>query len=378
MPILSKKEIEKEKQHTVALQERIRQLQIELESIQQELNEERLCRLKLDAELAHHKENLSTLLQSNLTAMPWLAGIMADFATYDLELEAQKLEWGRNLQREKKVAAIREIRADAKKRIEEAKQAVYQLEYLRTLFPGIDDLIETDYKDLHFNGSIPEHDPAMDYLTHDEWRRMSNSERDQLALNRYILSQKSNWQIGRDYELSVAYEYTRKGYRVDTFGSYKGLDDLGRDLIATCCNRTLIIQCKYWSKNKSIHERHIYQLYGTSIGYSLENGIEPTSIHPILITNTELSSTAKKVAGHLGVSYVEHHAMSEFPRIKCNIGKDEFGYTTKIYHLPMDAQYDVTKIEKSGEFYAFTVEEAVNAGFRRAYRWHNSSMSNDN
>ena len=41
----------------------------------------------------------------------------------------------------------------------------------------------------------------------------------------------------------------------------------------------------------------------------------------------------------------------------------------KIYHLPFDQQYYRTKIELHGEFYAWTVEEAVNAGFRRARRY---------
>jgi hypothetical protein len=50
--------------------------------------------------------------------------------------------------------------------------------------------------------------------------------------------------------------------------------------------------------------------------------------------------------------------------IKCNINNGN-----KIYHLPFDQQYYRTKIELPGEFYAWTVEEAVNAGFRRARRY---------
>ncbi len=323
-----------------------------------------------ESELMQHKNNLSLLLQSNLTSMPWLAGMMADFVTYDLELEAKKLDWGNSKKRNEKVASIREIRADATKRIEEAKVAVYQLEYIRTLFPGIDDILATDYKDLHFDNTIPDHDPTLDYLSHEEWQKMSDDEKSQLALDRYIKSQKSKWQIGRDYELSVAYELTQQGYTVDTVGSYMNYEDLGRDLIAKNNLYILIIQCKYWSKQKQIHENHIYQLYGTTIGYCIEENIPFEDIYCYLYTNTELSPMAKKVADYLGVKYVENHEMIDFPRIKCNIGKDEYGGVTKIYHLPMDMNYDTTKIEKDGEFYAFTVEEAVKAGFRRAYKWH--------
>ena len=58
--------------------------------------------------------------------------------------------------------------------------------------------------------------------------------------------------------------------------------------------------------------------------------------------------------------------MGEFPRIKCNINSSN----EKIYHLPMDQQYDNVVIKNAGEQYAFTVLEAEKAGFRRAYRWN--------
>ncbi len=324
----------------------------------------------------NHEENLKKLLSSNLTSIPWLSGMMADYLTYDLEIEAKKLDWGSNVERQKKVASIREIRADAKARIEQAKSAVYQLEYLKNLFPAIDDILETDYKDLDFEKTSPEqmlsdYDPVRGYLTKEEWEKLSSVEKDQLALDRYVQSRSKNkWQIGRDYELSVAYEYRKKGYTVDTFGSYMKLDDLGRDLIAKSEEFTLIIQCKYWSKEKTIHEKHIYQLYGTLISYCIEHNLPIDAVHGVFVTSTNLSPTARKAAKLLGIQTVENHPMVEFPRIKCNVNRDEYGCTTKIFHLPMDSQYDNTKIEKNGECYAFTVEEAVSKGFRRAYRWH--------
>ena len=326
---------------------------------------------QLTLEIQQHKSNLSTLLESNLTSIPWLAGMIADFITYDIEVEAKKLDWGSNARREKKVASLREIRANASQKIEQAKEASYQLAYLLTLYPGLEDILSLDYKELDFSGQIPDHDYTMDYLSKEEWEKLSSSERDQLALDRYIQSRKkNNWQIGRDYELSVAFEYRQKGYDVDTFGSYMQLEDLGRDLIAKKSRTILIIQCKYWSKNKTIHEKHIFYLYGTTISYCLEHDIPLESVHGIFVTNTILSDMAKKVADQLGIYVVENHQMVEFPRIKCNIGRDEFGEETKIYHLPMDQLYDRVKITKNGEFFAYTVEEAISAGFRRAYKWH--------
>ena len=80
----------------------------------------------------------------------------------------------------------------------------------------------------------------------------------------------------------------------------------------------------------------------------------------------------KKFAQKLGVRVIENYTMQEFPRIKCNVNRDEYGYLSKIYHLPFDQQYDRTKINKKGEFYAMTVQEAVEAGFRRAFRYFGS------
>ena len=60
--------------------------------------------------------------------------------------------------------------------------------------------------------------------------------------------------------------------------------------------------------------------------------------------------------------------MGNFPRIKCNVNNNE-----KIYHLPFDQQYDRTKIENHNEFYAYTVKESVDAGFRRALRFYGTN-----
>lgn len=302
--------------------------------------------------------------------------MIADYLTYDIEILARQLDWGSNVQRIHKVATIRQIRADAKARIEEARVAYYQLDYLRQMFPGIDDVLDISCDELktlqeNNNNLLSEHDATKDYLSKEEWNSLSVSERNQLALDRYVAShQKSKWQIGRDYELYVGYVYSKQGFQVNYFGSYNKLEDLGRDLIVTRGNETAIVQCKYWSQEKLIHENHIAQLYGTTISYCCENDLPLGSVSSVLITNIELSDTAKKMADYLNVKYKENFALKNFPRIKCNIGHDENGNITHIYHLPMDQQYDIVKIDHVGEFFALTVAEAEEAGFRRAYKWH--------
>ena len=324
----------------------------------------------LHNELSRHEHNLENLLQSNLSSIPWLAGMMADYMTYDIEIEAKKLDWGSNIQREKKVASLRAIRTETKQRIEDAKIASYQLEYLLALYPGLSDVIETDFSDLHLTGEIPQHDPVRDWLSREEWNSLSEDARNQLALDRYIQSRsKSKWQIGRDYELSVAHELMEDGFSVENTGSYLRLEDMGRDIIAHKNGKTYILQCKYWSEQKVIHEKHIYQLYGTAISYTIESAMATSNIVPVFVTNICLSEVARKAASMLNVLVYENHPIKEFPRIKCNIGRDEYGQT-KIYHLPMDAQYDNTMIKNPGEFYAYTVSEATQRGFRRAFKWH--------
>ena len=328
---------------------------------------------KLQCEKESHATSLKQLLSSNLEAIPWLAGMMGDYLTYDLEVLAKQLDWGSSVERMKKVKSIREIRQEAKARIAEAKVAVYELEYAKTLFPALEDVLDTDYKELNLKGTLPEHDTVRDYLSREEWSQLTERERNQLALNRYIeSSHKSKWQIGRDYELSVGYYYSKQGCEVDTFGSNMKLEDLGRDLIVKKEDQVRIVQCKYWSQSKEIHEKHLFQLYGTVVAYCIENRLCQDKVKGVFVTNITLSPMARQCAERLGIIVKERFSLKDYPRIKCNIGRDELGYPTKIYHLPMDQQYDTVKISKPGECFAFTVEEAEDKGFRRAFRWHSS------
>lgn len=328
-------------------------------------------------ELSNRNAEYKKMLEGNLSSMPFLAGMMADYLTYDIEVLANKLDWGFDQRREKKVKDIREIRRDAKCRIEAAKEAEYQLAYLLQIYPELQDIIETDYRDLLTADSLKElsenYDYTKLYLSKEEWEHMSDTEKNQLALDRYVESRNKNkWQIGRDYEESVAYNmYEKAGWNARPTGITMKLEDMGRDIIATKGSNVDIVQCKYWSREKTIHEKHIFQLFGTTICYYLEHKGEGVTVTPVFVTNIELSPTARAVAKYLRVRVVENYPMQEYPRIKCNIGKDEYGNSVKIYHLPMDQQYDSVIISPSKhEFKAITVAEAEAAGFRRAYKWH--------
>lgn len=310
--------------------------------------------------------------KSNLTAIPYMAGIMADYETYGIEHLAKELDWGYAVKRMSKVKAIRDIRKDAQSIVEKNKEAQYQLSYLLTLFPNLEDIIDAEFSQLPVIkvSELSEYDTTRDYLSKSEYESLSITERNQLALDRYKSSRRrTKWQIGRDYELYVGYKYSLKGYDIDYFGSYMGLEDLGRDLIATKGDEILIIQCKYWSAKKQIHENHVNQLFGTLTSYCIERQIGQRTVRGVLVTNIELSPMAKKMASYLDIRYIEHFDIGDYPCIKCNIGRGDYGEPTKIYHLPFDQQYDSTKIKNKGEFFAMTVAEAEAAGFRRAFKW---------
>jgi hypothetical protein len=331
----------------------------------------RLRELNLKTDMLEKK--LIETATSNLKIIPYMAGIMADYETYGIEILAQQLNWGHSQERMKKVKSLITLRKEAKEMLGKYKEAEYQLAYLLELYPALQDVIDCEFNQLPITDftQISDYDKTIDFLSKEEYQALSTIERNQLALNRYKKSKnKSKWQIGRDYELYVGYKYSLKGYTVDYTGSYMKLEDLGRDLIAKKDNITLIIQCKYWSSSKVIHEKHITQLYGTTVCYSLENNLPLERVKGILITNITLSDMAKKIADYLDIQYAEKYEKHDFPCIKCNIGHDADGYKTKIYHLPFDQQYDVTKIDEPGEFYAMTVQEAEDAGFRRAFKWH--------
>ncbi len=312
------------------------------------------------------KKSIEKLSQNAFSVSPYFAGMYADYQFIYDQMVAESLE---KKVRPAPTAAenIRKISVEKRKLLDECKQYEYKIAALYSLFPWIEDYYDFSVEEKQQKDKWQEicynDDPVSEYLSKVEWISMSKSNRDQLALDRYIKShKKTKWQVGRDYELYVGYAYTKKGYFVEYPGSLLRLEDMGRDLIARKDFKTIIIQCKYWAEKKVVHEKHIFQLYGTSVCYKMDHPFE--EVQCLLVTNAKFSERAEEVAKQMGVTLVAGFQMGDFPRIKCNINNGE-----KIYHLPMDQQYDNVIIKNPGEKYAFTVLEAEAAGFRRAYRW---------
>lgn len=276
----------------------------------------------------------------------------------------------------KRAEDVKLLKEKAKEYIRGFKEMRYKYMFLLDAFPELKQYVEdeealkhlSDYKD--YEDFKNERDEVLDYISPEEYKELSENERNQLALDRYKKAKKSNWQIGMQYEMYIGHLLRQNHYEVIQYGIENGLDDLGRDIIArrveAGIEKTYIIQCKNWAKDKQVHENVVCQIYGTSIQYELANkdlfSEETKVVIPMLVTTNPISDMAKKFADKLGVQ-CSIRPLRDYPMIKCNINNGK-----KIYHLPFDQQYYRTQIKLPGECYAMTVEEAAGKGFRRARR----------
>ena len=302
-------------------------------------------------------------IQEKCDSYPHMAAIMADLLVVHYNTAARYLEIKKH-PAYTEAKRIRELKAETKQILQQKKELEYQIEYIRKLFPNIDDIFDKGFsEEAEFSRETEETtDRVRLFVSPEEYQKLSATQKNQLALDRYLANRKSKWQIGRDYEMYVGYRYENEGFSVQYTGIIKKLEDMGRDLIATKGDKIYVIQCKNWSQEKTIHEKHIFQLFGSTVEYNINNDTHAVGV---FVTTTELSPMAQKVAKELNI-HVSRVAMGDFPRIKCNINR-----TTgeRIYHLPFDQQYDRATIEKSrGECYVFTVKEAEEKGFRRAFK----------
>lgn len=323
-------------------------------------------------------EAINNLAKEKSQGFPWLAQAYADyFYLQDLN-RASYLEH-KSHPAKKAAEHVREIAAE--RRIAEKLHRIlrYQLEYYENLFPwlidfkgeDIDDLIRQILEKKRKGQDYFEEpdDPAKKWLTAAEYDKLPRIEKYQLALDRYWQKKKSKWEIGRDYERYIGYQYETLGYNVFYQGIIEGLADLGRDLVAIKDSSAEIVQCKYWSREKQIHEKHIFQLYGTVIAYKIDR--PTTQVSACFVTSTKLSDRAQAFAKELRIKVVEGLPLDHYPCVKCNVSRRD---GTKIYHLPFDQQYDRTIIEEErNECYVKTVKEAEELGFRRAFRWRGES-----
>lgn len=302
----------------------------------------------------------------------WLAQMLADY--FDIEDQRFTADLiSKNRPAIKAAERMTELRKEKREAVRKYKLLEYQLLLYESLFPWLPEYRTVTPSDVErlveLSGATDEsgeneYSSMRHWLSPDEYASLSSCEKYQLALDRYMSRSKSNWEIGIEYERYVGYLYEQDGYTVTYSGALQKLEDMGRDLIAQKGDVIHVVQCKRWAKEKVIHEKHIFQLYGTCILLTKEHPWH--TIVPVFYTTTELSDTAKYCAKKMGVQIHDNCQYNDYPMIKCNISKSG----EKIYHLPFDMQYDRIIIEKeNGESYVRTVAEAEALGFRRAHRW---------
>lgn len=253
----------------------------------------------------------------------------------------------------------------------------YQVKCYEEYFPQLD-----EYRELILDERVPlaadtnnlaeldAADPTERFLSREEWLALPPAARNQLALDRYISREKNSWEIGRLYERYIGYLREQDGWKVTYHGALEGFADLGRDLICVRGHEIEIIQAKCWSRLKTIHEKHLFQLFGTTIHFRLDH--PAAQVVPVFVTTTSLSDVAREAAAALGVRVEALSLPKVYPMIKCNLNP---GTRERIYHLPFDQQYDRTEISRPGECYVTTTEEAEQLGFRRAWRHRTEAAS---
>jgi len=334
-------------------------------------------------------EAIEKLYEEKSQGFPWLAKAYGDYSSLR---DMKVADWMQKKTRpaERSAEILREISATKREAERKFRITKYLLEMYESLFPFLIEFKGEDLDDyIRVRLERPEkkkelQDEVLAYTTEGERETLTKQEIFQRALDRYWQKKKRPWEIGRDYERYIGYLYEIDGFAVRYEGIVKGLEDLGRDLIATRGEEIHIIQCKNWSEHKTIHEKHICQLFGTTLKYWIENQrqvkkrveiqqqffpalLERKEIIGVFITSTSLSETAREFARELGVVVEEQFPFQIYPSIKCNVSRST---GEKIYHLPLDQQYDRTLVEdERNECYVSTVAEAEELGFRRASRW---------
>jgi hypothetical protein len=320
------------------------------------------------ADLSEREAAFAALVRNRAGGLEYVANAWADYELARAEAQATALE---HKARPALIAAqtVRDKGRELAEMRRRAKRAEWLAAFYEWHVPWLSDLRDVEEEEAFVASSEDDQetsdDPVRGWLSDREYAALPEAERNQRALDRYLRAPKTSWQIGRDYERYVGYLQEQEGATVTYQGIIAGFDDLGRDVIARRGDEVRIIQCKRWAAHKTIHEKHIFQLFGTVVAARIN---EPhLSITAEFVTTTQLSDRARAFASQLGVSVRESFPLADYPRIKCNIAltTDE-----RVYHLPFDQQYDSTVVTpQRGERYTATVAEAEGFGFRRAHRW---------
>ncbi|OYO31095.1 hypothetical protein CD932_08140 [Janthinobacterium sp. PC23-8] len=198
----------------------------------------------------------------------WLANFVAEAFRAPDEATARALETKKN-PAHKAAEQVRRIGTEKKEITERLKQLEYTLKTFYEYYPALeqyrDDILNEEATLDLDDDDDAESDRVSRYISVQEYQRLTPVERNQLALEKWKARPKSSVEIGRMYERYLGHLYEIDGWTVTFFGATEGLQDLGRDLLCVKDSVMHVVQAKYWAKHKTLHEKHIFQLYGTTV-----------------------------------------------------------------------------------------------------------------
>lgn len=215
-----------------------------------------------------------------------------------------------------------------------------------------------------------------------DWGNLSDVEKIKYLdekLIKYKERKKSKLKIGLEFERYCGFLFEEKNYKVYYNGILKGKADEGIDLIAKKDNKTIYIQCKYWSITKQIRENAIAQLLGASLKKSIEIGLDSNEFMKLvkekkiemwLISKTSLSKEAKEFAKLLNIQFKENLGIDfDYPMVKLVEDKE------KIFYLPNDLLYDKIVNTSTSKKYlrVDSCKKAYEMGYRHCYKWKGTS-----
>lgn len=210
-----------EKANRIKAQNKSRQKDSELSEARQ-AHTKQLTAVELQyKKLLEHMRGLDRIFGERKIQFPWLATAIADFHALEAERDAKMLE----SKKHPAVRAAAEVREHGSKRREAerlARQMRYRAEYYEKLFPWLADYVGDDVPDFAVEvGGTTEtsDDPVRIWLTEAEYKNLSIIEKNQMALERWKTKKRSNWEIGREYERFIGYNYRVSWVRCDIYWS---------------------------------------------------------------------------------------------------------------------------------------------------------------
>jgi hypothetical protein len=313
------------------IEQRMRECELDISKRTNELeNHVAAAERELKTRTNYINDLRQSLAKGYINGRKWLASYIAEADRALDDQIASRLKHKPHPARKasEEVAAARAERRAYKERV---RFLEYQLKSYEEYFP-----ILADYREVILDEAVSlsattdntqaleDADPVLWFMSKSEYEELTTGERNQRALDRYLTRSLSDFQIGRFYERYVGYLHEQDGWEVEYHG-LKGFEDLGRDLVCRKGHEVLIIQTKCWSKQKVIHEKHIYQLLGTWQHYLMEasDRLFAPDVSAWFITTTTLSPVAKRAAEFLKINIKEGFQLDKsYPMIKCNINQD--------------------------------------------------------